>query len=170
MKKLLVFLFIFIIVLSSVSALSSPFTVGLGTSLRPGSGTGETFLTGSLDIGTVLGGRTSPVSFTLDLKSELGFNPSESTVLFDFTLLSGATVDFESDFFIDLLASFSTSVTIDEGKDGDRVDYAPGVALDIGTNLDDSGFLTVYVGMGAEYRIVKKKPLFSVSCGMKMGL
>ena len=170
MKKLLALAFVFLIVLSSVSALSSPFTVGLGSSLRLGSGTGETFLTGSLDIGTVFGGRTSPVSFTLDLKSELGVNPSESTVLFNFSLLSGATVDFDGDFFVDLLASFSTSVKIDEGKGGDRVDYAPGVALDIGTNLDDSGFLTAYVGMGAEYRIVKKKPLFSKCCGMKMGL
>ena len=170
MKKLLAFAFVLLLVLSSATALSSPFTVGLGSSLRLGSGTEETFLTGSLDIGTVPGGRTSPVSFILDLKSELGFNPSESTVLFNFSLLSGAGIDFESDFFIDILASFSTSVTIDEGNGGDRVDYAPGVALNIGTNLDDSGFLTVYVGMGAEYRIVRKKPLFTICCGMKMGL
>ena len=170
MKKLLSFAFVLLLVLSSVSALSSPFTVGLGSSLRLGSGTGETFLTGSLDIGSVLGGRTSPVSFTLDFKTDLGFNPSENTVLFNFSLLSGATVDFDGDFFVDLLASFSTSVKIDEGKGGDRIDYAPGAALNIGTNLDDSGFLTAYVGMGAEYRIVKKKPLFSICCGMKMGL
>ena len=170
MKKLLAFAFVLLLVLSSASALSSPFTVGLGTSLRLGSGAGETFLTGSLDIGSVLGGRTSPVSFTLDFKTDLGFNPSESTVLFNFSLLSGATVDFDGDFFVDILASFSTSVTIDEGKGDDRVDYAPGVALDIGTNLDDSGFLTAYVGMGTEYRIVKKKPLCSICCGMKMGL
>ena len=170
MKKLLALAFVFLVVLSSVSALSSPFTVGLGSSLRLGSGTGETFLTGSLDIGSVLGGRTSPVSFTLDFKTDLGFNPSENTVLFNFSLFSGATVDMDGDFFLDLLASFSTSVKIDEGKGGDRFDYAPGVALNIGTNLDDSGFLTAYVGMGAEYRIVRKKPLFSICCGMKMGL
>ena len=170
MKKLLSFAFVLLLVLSSVFALSSPFTVGLGSSLRLGSGTGETFLTGSLDIGSVLGGRTSPVSFTLDFKTDLGFNPSENTVLFNFSILSGATVDFDGDFFVDLLASFSTSVKIDEGKGGDRFDYAPGVALNIGTNLDDSGVLTAYVGMGAEYRIVKKKPLFSICCGMKMGL
>ncbi len=112
-----------------------------------------------------MGEKTSPVSFSLDFRSDVGFNASQSAVLFDFAFLTGACVDFDGNFFVDLLSSFSASVTT-----GDGVDYAPGVRVDIGTNTDEEGFLRVYAGMGAEYRMVRKKPVFSVSFGMKMGL
>ncbi len=112
-----------------------------------------------------MGEKTSPVSFSLDFRSDVGFNASQSAVLFDFTFLTGACVDFDGDFFVDLLSSFSVSVMT-----GDGVDYAPGVRVDIGANTDEEGFLRVYAGMGAEHRIVKKKPVFSICCGMKMGL
>ena len=168
MKKTLSILLLLLTVLSPTYALSSSSTVGIGSDFLFGSGIHDFFLAQYITLGGTVRGETTPLSFTIDFRSECGYNRSSPSYTCKWTVLPGMTVDFGDFFSIDLLASFSSSVTFDKGDSSyNSIDFASGAAVNIGVNLSSDDLLTMYIGFGAEYALFRKRPFFNVCCGIR---